>query len=72
MHREMSGADVSVARMGPFDLLGIILNSILGLPAQFIAAYQQNPDQWNLVGLMMVVLLALGWLARPRRRRRAR
>lgn len=55
--------------MGPFDLFGIILKSILGLPAQFIAAYQQNPDQWNLVGLMMAGLVALGWLAGPRRRR---
>lgn len=59
--------------MGPFDLVGIIINSILGLPAQFVAVYQQNPDQWNLIGLMMAGLVALGWLVkRPRRRRHAR
>jgi hypothetical protein len=59
--------------MEPFDLLGIILRAIIGLPAQFIAIYQQNPVQWNLVGLMMAGLIALGWLAnRPRRRHRVR
>jgi hypothetical protein len=47
----------------------MILRAIIGLPAQFIAIYQQNPDQWNLVGLMMAGLIAPGWLAnRPRRR----
>jgi len=68
----MSVAGASVTGMEPFDLLGIILNSILGLPAQFAAAYQQTPDQWNLIGLMMVGLFALGRLARPRRLRRTR
>jgi hypothetical protein len=59
--------------MEPIDLLGMIINAILGLPAQFAAAYQANPDQWNLIGLMVAGLLALGWLAkRPGRRRRAR
>lgn len=67
----MSEDVASVSSMGPFDLFGIIINSILGLPAQFIAAYEQNTDQWNLVGVMMVALLVLGWLAK-RTRRRAR
>jgi hypothetical protein len=59
--------------MGPLDLLGMIVNAILGLPAQFVAAYQASPDQWNLIALMMAGLLALGWLAkRSRRRGRAR
>lgn len=57
--------------MGLFDLSGIIINFILGVPAQFIAAYQHNPDQWNLVGLMLIALIVLGWSAK-RTRRRAR
>ncbi|WP_345799903.1 hypothetical protein AAIB33_10445 [Microbacterium sp. AZCO] len=59
--------------MGPVDLLGMIINAMLGLPAQFVAIYQQNPDPWNLIGLMMAGLIALRWLAsRTRRGRRAR
>ena len=68
----MSEGVVTVSAMEPLDFLGMIINAILGLPAQFLAAYQQNPDQWNLIGLMVAGLLALAWLAnRPRRRRGA-
>jgi hypothetical protein len=67
----MSETDIRVTATEPLDLLGMIVNAILELPAQFIAIYQHSQDQWKLVGLMMAGLLALAWLAnRPRRRRR--
>ena len=72
--RLVSADLVTVADMEPIDLFGIIMNAILGLPAQFVAAYQQNPEQWNVIGLMMAGILVLGWLANRagRRSRRAR
>lgn len=56
--------------MEPIDFFGTIFNAILGLPAQFVGAYQQSPEQWNIIGLMVFGLLAVSWLASPRRRRR--
>ncbi len=61
------GSDV--ASTEPIDLLGMIVNAILRLPAQFVASYQANSEQWNLVGLMVIGLLALGWLAKRSGRR---
>ncbi len=55
----MSHLAATVARMENFDLLGIILAAIAGVPGQLIAAYQENPGPWNMIGLMMLGALAL-------------
>ncbi|MEV4689433.1 hypothetical protein [Microbacterium sp. LWH3-1.2] len=56
------------------DLVGPIIAAIMALPGVLIEAYAANPGPWNQVGLMMLGLVLLGWLASrvPRRRGRPR